>query len=261
MKDAALEHEPAETVRVSQHGTSRVIRIDRPHVSNALDTETMAALATALLDAETDHKVRCVVLTGTGPKAFCAGLDLKAFAADRQRGPDGSAGIDVVTKRTYGKPLISAVNGAAVAGGFELMLASDLAVAAEHAIFALPQVKRGLVAAGGGTGIAAHLPLAVAMEITLTGEPISARRAFELGLVNRVVPAEDVLDTALALADVIGANGPLAVATTKRLVRESVHLTDWKRLDEIVEPVFASQDALEGSRAFLERRTPQWIGR
>jgi enoyl-CoA hydratase len=167
--------------------------------------------------------------------------------------------------RTYPKPLIAAVNGPAVAGGFELVLACDIVVAAEHATFGLPEVKRGLVAAGGGAILLpGRLPLAVALEFGLTGDAIDAARAYNLGLVNRVVPTDQVLETALALAEVIVANGPLAVRVTKQLMLEAAGGNDAalrQRANELVAPVFASVDAREGATAFAEKRPPRWTGR
>jgi enoyl-CoA hydratase/carnithine racemase len=160
-------------------------------------------------------------------------------------------------------PIIGAANATAVAGGFELLLACDVVVASSEARFGLPEVRRGLFAAGGGTFLATRIPLAVALEMTLTGEPIDATRAYELGLVNRVVPPDDVVGTALDLAERIAANGPLGVAATKELVRLGVsdsprarqRLAHWQPL------VFGSEDAKEGALAFVEKRTPVWQGR
>ena len=157
--------------------------------------------------------------------------------------------------------MIAAVNGAALAGGFEVMMGADLVVAAEHARFGIPEVKRGLVAAGGGTRLPTRIPLQIALEMGLTGEPISAARALELGLINRVVPADQVLDGALALAALINANGPLAVQATKLLMREEVGPDTAQRVGQVTMPVFASEDAREGATAFAQKRPPVWKGR
>jgi enoyl-CoA hydratase len=157
-------------------------------------------------------------------------------------------------------PVIGAANATAVAGGFELLLSCDLVVASESAVFGLPEVKRGLIAAGGGVFLANRVPVAVAMELNLTGDTISAERALAVGLINRVVPAEEVVAEALTLAERIADNGPLAVAAAQRMVRASAE--DMARARELwaelVPKVFSSEDAKEGARAFVERRSPSW---
>jgi enoyl-CoA hydratase len=188
-------------------------------------------------------------------------MDLRAFSEGRRSTGEDGPGLEVFQRRVYPKPVIAAVNGTAVAGGFELMIACDLVVAADHAMFGIAEVKRGLVAAGGGTALAKRLPLAVALEFALTGDLISSARAFELGLVNRVVPADQVMPEALALAARIAANGPLAIQVTKQLVYAEYGAVDWERIRTVSAPVFASEDAIEGSRAFIERRDPVWRGR
>ena len=161
------------------------------------------------------------------------------------------------------KPVIAAVNGAAVGGGFELVLACDLVVAAEHARFGLPEVKRGLLAGGGGTLLGTRLPLSLALEVALSGELVDAERAAGRGLVNRVVPAADLMEATLVLAGTIAANGPIALRTTKQLVRRAVlddPKTGWGTPEEL-SAVFGSDDAKEGAKAFLEKRPPNWTGR
>jgi enoyl-CoA hydratase/carnithine racemase len=245
------------SVLVEHRDGALVITLNRPEAGNALNGAVGEALIAALESAVADAAVRSIVVTGAGEKIFCAGMDLKAFAA----GEDVSAvGRAFVLLRACPKPVIAAVNGAALAGGFEVMMGADLVVAAEHARFGIPEVKRGLVAAGGGTRLPTRIPLQVALEMGLTGEPISAARALELGLINRVVPADQVLDTALGLAALINANGPLAVQATKKLMWEEVGPDTAARVGEVTRPVFASQDAKEGARAFAEKRPPQWKG-
>src|SRR3954447_3402810 len=176
------------SVEVDRRGAVTIVTINRPERRNALDPATMSGIGRALSDAETDDTVRAVVLTGAGEKAFCAGMDLKAFAEGGIT-PETlpKPGLDVLVERVYPKPVIAAVNGPALAGGFEIVLACDLVVAAEHATFGIPEVKRGLVAAGGATRLPRRIPLALALELGLTGEPVDAARAMALGLVNRVV--------------------------------------------------------------------------
>ena len=235
-----------------------VLTINRPEAGNALNGAVGQGLVDAMKNAADDPAVRTVIITGAGEKIFCAGMDLKAFAA----GEDISAvGAGLKYLSTCPKPVIAAVNGIAVAGGFEVMMRADLVVAADHSRFGIPEVKRGLVAAGGGTRLPTRIPLQVALELGLTGETIDARRALELGLINRVVPAGEVMSTALQLAALINANGPLAVQTTKRLMLEEVGPDNSAHVGEAVAHVFASEDAKEGARAFAEKRTPVWKGR
>jgi enoyl-CoA hydratase/carnithine racemase len=250
-------------VDVTQHGTTRVVRINRPERRNALDTETMEALGVAFETAEHDDGVRVVLLTGEGNQAFCAGMDLRETPEERER-PRRGPGLAVVQTRVYPKPLVVAVNGAAVGGGFELVMTADLVVAADHATFAVPEVKRGLVGAGCSTRLAARVPPAIAAQLTLTGDPVSAARAWELGLVNEVVPAAELLDRSLALADRVAANAPLALRVTKELLAREQRQHDaaeWAEIRRLAGPVFASADAAEGRAAFAEKRTPVWQGR
>ena len=252
-------------VLVEDRGLVRIVTIDRPERRNALDPETFVALGRAFEAAEADDGVRVVVLTGAGDRAFCAGMDLKAFASGTGNafGAPSGPGTEVFVERCYPKPIVAAVNGAAVGGGLGIMLACDLAVAAEHATFGLPEVKRGLVGAGSGSRAALRLPPAVALELILTGEPMDAARALHFGLVNRVVPAADVLPTALGLAAVIAANGPLAVRVSKEIVFDARGLlaVDMPAVRAKAAVVTRSEDALEGARAFAEKRPPQWTGR
>ena len=250
------------TVDVERVGAVTVITINRPERRNALDPATMAGIGRALVDAREHDAVRCVVLTGAGDKAFCAGMDLRAFAEGGISMDDlPKPGLEVLVEEIYPKPVIAAVNGAALAGGFEIMLACDLVVAADHAVFGIPEVKRGLVASGGGTRLPRRVPLALALELGLTGDAVSADRARELGLVNRVVPAADVRAAALALAETIAGNGPLAVAATKELMWGEVAGTPRAEVLERAKPVFESEDAREGAIAFAERRPPVWRGK
>jgi enoyl-CoA hydratase/carnithine racemase len=256
----------AEPVLVSeQHGAVRVLRLNRPEARNALNPELIDALGTALIAAEAAPDVRCVILTGTGDRAFCAGMDLRAFAAGgspmRSAG-DGAAGYARFSRGELGVPVVGAANATAVAGGFEVLLGCDVVVASDKAVFGLPEVKRGLFAAGGGVFISTRIPLAVALELTLTGDPISAERALALGLVNAVVPPAEVMDTALRMAERIARNGPLALRATKEIVRTAnTNLAKAQELQAKWQTeVFGSADAREGATAFIERRDPVWTG-
>ena len=257
----------------SQHGLVQVLAMNRPEAANSLNPELFGALGQAFREIATDDATRVVVLTGTGERIFCAGMDLRAFS---EAWNDSSGGGGGATSHEWGesgpgydpktlspKPVIAAVNGAAVGGGFELALSCDLVVAADTARFGLPEVKRGLIAGGGGTLLGTRLPLSLALEVALTGELISAAQAFTWGLVNRVVPPAELLDASLALAATIAANGPIALRTTKELVRRAV-LDDpklgWATPEES-SAVFGSEDAKEGAQAFLEKRAPSWNAR
>ena len=246
------------SVLVENRNGALVLTLNRPEAGNSLNGAVGQGLIDALGDAATNDAIRSVIITGAGERIFCAGMDLKAFAA----GEDLSTlGPGLALLSGCPKPVIAAVNGMALAGGFEVMMKCDLVVAADHAKFGIPEVKRGLVAAGGGTRLPRRIPLQVALEMGLTGEPITAQRAFELGLINRVVPAADVLETALQLAALINANGPLAVRATKRLMLEEIGEDTAAHVREVVAPVFASEDAREGATSFAEKRPPVWKGR
>ncbi|MFL5823047.1 MAG: crotonase/enoyl-CoA hydratase family protein [Solirubrobacteraceae bacterium] len=240
-----------------------LITINRPDQRNAVNAAVAEGIAAALdrLDAEPDLSLG--VLTGAG-KGFSAGMDLKAFVTG-ERPYAGDRGFAGITQRAAEKPLIAAVEGFAVAGGLEVALACDLIVASRGATLGIPEVKRSLVAAGGALlRLPRILPRTVAMELALTGEPIEAERAHELGLVNRLAEPGQALQVALELAEVIAANGPLALAATKRVMTEAVDWPDsefFARQGEIVGPVMTSEDAREGATAFAEKRPPVWKGR
>ncbi|MEV4135082.1 enoyl-CoA hydratase-related protein [Dactylosporangium sp. NPDC049742] len=236
-----------------------VIRINRPRVRNALDPDTLLAMTDALLGYDADPGVRTVVLTGTGELSFSAGMDLRAAAEGRL--VDVARSPLTLLRGGYRKPVIAAVNGPAVGGGFELALACDLVVAAEHAYFALPEVGRGIAASEGGTDLPRRLPLAVALEIGLTAEPLPAARAYELGLVNAVVPAGEVLPRALTLGARIATHSPAAVLATKRLMHLSLDTRehDLAAANRIATlELLAGPDAAEGAAAFVAKRPPRW---
>jgi enoyl-CoA hydratase/carnithine racemase len=245
------------SVLVENRDGALVVTINRPDAGNSLNPAVGQGIADALADAATNPDVRSIIVTGAGEKIFCAGMDLKAFASGEDMTPVGE-GLRLLSDCP--KPVIAAVNGVAVAGGFEVMMRADLVVAADHAKFGIPEVKRGLVAAGGGTRLPTRIPLQIALEMGLTGETFGAQRALELGLINRVVPGAEVMDAALALAALINANGPLAVQATKRLMREEVGPDNSDHVRTVTAPVFASADAREGAVAFAEKRAPIWKG-
>jgi enoyl-CoA hydratase/carnithine racemase len=235
-----------------------VVTLNRPEAGNALNGALSEGLSNALSDAEQNPEVRAIVITGAGEKIFCAGMDLKAFAA----GEDiAKIGLGFAALRKCKKPLIAAVNGHALAGGFEVVLMCDLVVSVDTARFGIPEVKRGLFAAGGGVRLPARIPMAVAMEMGLTGDPISADRAKELGLINEVVPAAGLRDAALALAGRVSANGPLAVQATKQLMLDEIGAGNPALMGELQKAVFSSEDAKEGATAFAQKRAPEWKGR
>jgi enoyl-CoA hydratase len=252
----------AEEVLRERRGHVEVLTINRPEARNAINRATALALGEALDDCETDDDVWVVVLTASGDKAFSAGMDLKAFAAGEF--PITDQGFGGITQRDFPKPLIAAANGSALAGGFEIMISCDMVIAADHAKFGIPEASRGLVAGGGGLiRLPKLIPLAVAYEMALTADPIDAQRAYELGLVNRVVPGDQVLDVAVALAERIARNAPLAVRTSKDVMKRSRELTEeecWTLNTEAFGMIGRSADALEGAVAFAEKRTPIWQG-
>jgi enoyl-CoA hydratase len=240
-----------------------LITINRPEQRNAINAAVARGIADALDQLDADDGLSVGILTGAG-KGFCAGMDLKAFVRGEvpHAGARGFAGI---AQRASVKPLIAAVEGFAVAGGLEVALACDLIVASKGAILGIPEVKRSLVAAGGGLlRLPRVLPRNVANEMALTGDPITAERAYELGLVNRLTEPGGALHGAFELADAIADNGPLALTVTKRILTESLDWLDsefFQRQLAIAEPVVASTDAREGATAFAEHRAPVWVGR
>jgi enoyl-CoA hydratase len=252
-----------EAVLVEARDGVQIITINRPEAKNALNGDVARGIAAAVDELDGDEGLRVGVLTGAGG-TFSAGMDLKAFLSGDVPLVEGR-GLGGLTQAPPRKPLIGAVEGWAVAGGFELLLACDLVVASETARLGVPEVKRALVAgAGAALLLAQRIPQAIALEMLLTGDPVSAQRAADLGLVNRLTPEGGALAGALELAARIAANGPLAVAVTKQIARSAPDWTaaqGWAEQDRLMQPVFVSEDAQEGAIAFAEKRPPVWKGR
>lgn len=254
---------PQPEVLLQQRGKTLLITLNRPQARNAVNLPLAEGLAAALDRLDGDPQLVVGVLTGAG-KGFCAGMDLKAFVTG-QRPWVGGRGFAGIVRRGPAKPLIAAVEGFALAGGLEVALACDLIVAGRGARLGIPEVKRGLVAAGGGLlRLPRRIPYHLAMELALTGEPMLAPRAFQLGLVNRLADDGEALQAALTLAEQIADGAPLSLVASKQIIeRQQDWGADemWERQEEVSGPVFASQDAIEGSKAFAEKRPPAWQGR
>jgi enoyl-CoA hydratase/carnithine racemase len=253
----------SDYLRVENDGALMVITIDRPQRRNAIDLPTAEALASALDELDASPTARVGILTGAGG-FFCAGMDLKAFAETGERPITKRRGGLGMVGRPPTKPMIAAVEGSALGGGFELALACDLIVASDDGAFGCPEVLRGQVAAAGGAmRLARRLPYHLALELLLTGEPMAASRAHGLGLVNRLAPSGGVLEAARGLAALVARGAPLALAATKQIAVES---QDWPLAEQftrqlsLTEPVRRSEDAREGARAFAEKRAPVWRG-
>jgi len=240
-----------------------VITLNRPDARNAVNGALAEGVAAALEELDADEELRIGVLTGAG-KGFSSGMDLKAFVKG-ERPYVGDRGFAGITMRASDKPLIAAIEGFAVAGGFEIALACDLIVAARGARLGIPEAKRSLVAAAGALiRLPRRIPYHLAMELALTGDPITAERAAELGLVNRLTDPGGAVDGALELAAAIAKNGPLALIASKKIIAASLDWTEaeaWQKQGEIAGPVMTSEDAREGAVAFAEKRDPQWKGK
>ncbi len=240
-----------------------VITINRPEAKNAIDKATAESVAAAIDKLDSDDTIHAAVITGAGG-GFCSGMDLKAFLRGELPVVEGR-GFAGVTEAKIAKPLIAAVEGFALAGGFELMISCDLVVVAENAKLGIPEVKRGLVAAGGGLlKMPRQMPKRLAMELALTGDLLEPQRALDVGLVNRICEPGQALNKAIELAKTIQKNSPLAVKLSKEVINSA---TDWTSDEmmakqfEIVAPIFTSQDAKEGAAAFAEKRKPKWTGK
>jgi len=255
------DHRP-DVVSAETDGPVMTITINRPEARNAVNAAVARGVAAALDRLEASPGLQAAVITGAGG-TFCAGMDLKGFLAG-ENPTEGGRGFGGIVTRPPAKPVIAAVEGYALAGGFELALACDLIVASEAASFGLPEVTRGLVAAAGGlVRLPSRIPYHLAMEIALTGDRFPASRLCEAGLISRLVPAGEALAEARKLAARIARNAPLALTASKRIIVESA---DWPaseafdRQNEISAPVFSSADAIEGAAAFAEKRPPVWRG-
>ncbi|HEY5854345.1 MAG TPA: crotonase/enoyl-CoA hydratase family protein [Aldersonia sp.] len=255
---------------VERRGNVMVITINRPDARNAVNSAVSAAVGGALEEAERDPEVRVIVLTGAGDKSFCAGADLKAISRGESLGAPGNEhwGFAGFVQHPVNKPTIAAVNGTALGGGTEIVLTADLVVAAQSASFGLPEVKRGLLAAAGGVfRLPAQIPQRLAMEMILTGDPISATTAKEVGLINQVVPDGDLMAAALALAERIAVNAPLSVQASKRIAigldggALRGEQEQWAQMGAEWVQLMKSEDAKEGPIAFAEKRAPVWKAR
>ncbi len=252
----------SEEVLTSEEDGILVVTINRPDAKNAMTKAAAEGIAAAMDRLDSDDNLRVGILTGAGG-TFCSGMDLKGFLRGESPSVEGR-GFGGVVQQPPEKPLIAAVEGYALAGGLELMIACDLVVANEGAKFGIPEAKRGLVAAAGGVMMLPdQIPERIAMELALTGDFIDAPRAYELGLINRVTDG-DALAGAKELAARIVANGPLAVKVSKQVIKQS---RGWpmderyKRQTQLIAPVFVSEDAREGAAAFAEKRAPNWKGK
>ena len=253
----------SEAILYQTRGAVAVITINRPESRNAINAEVRAGLHQAWQRFEADAQARVAILTGAGERAFCAGMDLKEASATGLKVPPRGFIPTLGDSVQVSKPTIAAVNGVAVAGGWLFAQMCDLCVAAEHASFAITEAR-----VGRGTPWAAPLmhmlPQRIVMELLLTGEPMSATRLHQLGYVNHVVPAEQLLPRSLELAERIAANAPLTVRACRALVYAATEVGRTEALragDRLFEPVYLSEDAQEGPRAFAEKRPPQWKGR
>ena len=252
----------SDEVLVERRGAVQLIVINRQEARNALNLAVATGIRDAVDELDADDELRAGVLTEAGG-AFSAGMDLKAFLRGERPSFPGR-GLCGITQTPPRKPLIAAVEGWALAGGFELVLACDLVVASTSARFGVPEVKRSLVAAAGGALLLAQrIPRAIALEMLLTGDPIDAERAAEVGLINRLVDDGQATDIAVKLAMRIAANGPLALIATKEIAVGGADwdgAEKWEKATALMAPVFGSEDAQEGARAFTEKRPPVWKG-
>lgn len=260
-------------VQFETRGPIALITINRPEARNAIDPETRKELIEGWTTFRNDENLWVAIITGAGEKAFCAGADLKRigefYSLDPQKRRaklETEPGLGGITRNLpIWKPIIAAINGAALGGGLELALSCDIRIAAENATFGLPEVKWGIMPGAGGTKRLPRLiPLGKALEMILTGKSISAEEALQIGLVNRVVPLPELMDTAMEMAENICENGPLAVRAAKEAVMRGLdfHLDEALRLEQfLADPLRRSEDAKEGIKAFKEKRKPKYKGK
>jgi enoyl-CoA hydratase/carnithine racemase len=262
------------SVRTDTRGQVLIVTLDRPEARNALSTEMRETLIDVWQAFRENNDLRVAILTGVGDKSFCAGADLKEVGdyyrsmtpIERRENGEQSPGLGAITRNfDPRKPIIAAINGPCLAGGLELALACDIRIAAKHAVFGLPEVRRGILPGAGGTQrLPRAIPQGVALEMILTGAPIDAEAALRWGLVSRVVAPENLLDEALAIAELIAANGPLAVRAARDAVYQglALPLEQALRLEQFhAEPLRQSEDAKEGVQAFVEKRAAKFIGK
>jgi enoyl-CoA hydratase len=252
------------TMLYEKHDRIAIITINRPEAMNAFTAEMLRAMDAAFADFNQDPNLWVAIFTAAGEKSFSAGMDLKEAIPMLQAGDE--MGYEDHTKRPFSdifKPIIAAVNGFCIAGGMEFMQGTDIRIAAEHATFGLGEVRWGIIPTGGShIRLPRQIPWAVAMELLLIGRPITAKRAYDIGLVNEVVPLEQLMPTALKWAETICRNGPLAVRTAKEIAVRALGLESGFVLEKALGArVFSSEDAKEGPRAFAEKRPPKFTGR
>lgn len=252
----------SEEIQVAVVDGVMTVTINRPAAKNAVNLAVARGIAEAMQELDANDAIHAAILTGAGG-TFCSGMDLKAYLSGELPIIPGR-GFAGIAQAPPVKPLIAAVEGFALAGGFEIAITCDLVVAADTAKFGIPEVKRGLAAGAGGLmRLPRQIPRRVAMEMAITGEFITVQRAYELGLINRVVASGQSLVIAMELARTIVANGPLAVKASKQIIEQS---QDWQqaemyaRQQAFLDTVFQSKDAIEGARAFAEKRAPVWKG-
>jgi enoyl-CoA hydratase len=252
-----------ETFQYEKRGHIAIMTINRPKAMNAFTKDMLNAMDAAFDDFDKDDNLWVAIFTGTGDRAFCAGMDLQEAIPLINAGDE--MGYEDHTKRPFSdvfKPIITAVNGFCIAGGMEFMQGTDIRIAAEHATFGLGEVRFGLIPTGGThVRLPRQIPWAVAMELLLTGENIDAKRAYDIGLINKIVPKEDLMDEAIKLAEKICLNGPLAVRTAKEIAVRQAGLESGFVLEKALGArVFGSHDAVEGPKAFMEKRKPDFKG-